>query len=386
MCNTLEYKFSEVKMHSLLKIVQSLITSGNSRANERNTEVEEGPKEITSIRLKPQTRAYLQVQSETLGISVSQLINIMIDGVVELETAPRKNEIDSLYDRLMMLFESHKISPLDMSLMLHKYGVTLSKIKSRDIMLDLITPEMLKEVSSWFGTNLTWLNGTSEEIYSRSIDWYKNPDWMILAIIDRLIKYRKVDVYALKREGIEFSEAEHHDTTALNLSMGFVIKYKHTVDNVTFDRYELCEFQRWNYVVCRDGLKDVFRGLYELEKRNQGASLYGYSIEDNILDKLSRGRIFPSQLETTMSKNGLWYPEDQVDSMSLQSKIAKYVEAYSSLPSKHFYENDNDDHCSKRWHISVFQSGESKFEYHYLKDGLNDLYEKFHTINDEECQ
>jgi hypothetical protein len=49
---------------------------------------------------------------------------------------------------------------------------------------------------------------------------------------------------------------------------------------------------------------------------------------------------------------------------------------YSSLPSKHFYENDNDEHCSKRWHVSVFQS----------KDGVNDLYEKFHTINDEECQ
>lgn len=382
-CNTLEYKCGGVKMHSLLKIVQSLITSGNSRANERNTEVEEGPKEITSIRLKPQTRAYLQVQSETLGISVSQLINIMIDGVVELETAPLKNEIDSLYDRLMMLFESHKISPLDMSRMLHKYGVTLSKIKSRDTMLDLITPEMLKEVSGWFGTNLTWLNGTSEEIYSRNIDWYKNPDWMILAIIDRLIKYRKVDVYALKREGIELSEAENYDTTALNLSMGFVIKYKHTVDNVTFDRYEICEFQRWNYVVCRDGLKDIFRGLYELEKRNQGVSLYGYSIENNILDKLPRGRIFPSQLENTMGKNGLWYPEDQVDNVPLQSKIARYVEAYSSLPSKHFCENDNDDHHSKRWHISVFQNGESKFEYHYLKDGLNDLYDKFHKSNDK---
>ncbi|HHR6019713.1 TPA: hypothetical protein ACS7Z7_003399 [Providencia alcalifaciens] len=40
-------------------------------------------KEVTSIRLRPKTRAVLQVYSENLGISVSQIINIMVDGVVE---------------------------------------------------------------------------------------------------------------------------------------------------------------------------------------------------------------------------------------------------------------------------------------------------------------
>ncbi|HGN0870225.1 hypothetical protein EC835_11416 [Providencia alcalifaciens] len=39
--------------------------------------------EVTSIRLRPKTRAVLHAYSDNLGISVSQIINIMIDGVIE---------------------------------------------------------------------------------------------------------------------------------------------------------------------------------------------------------------------------------------------------------------------------------------------------------------
>ncbi|MEG3139516.1 hypothetical protein SC171_16675 [Pantoea cypripedii] len=77
-------------------------------------EDDDGRKEVTSIRLKPQTRAYQQAQSETLGISVSQCINIIVDGVVNIETSPHQIHIETMYDRLMLLFESHGIEPLQM--------------------------------------------------------------------------------------------------------------------------------------------------------------------------------------------------------------------------------------------------------------------------------
>lgn len=109
-------------MHSLSKLVQALIAFGNKTALAQSKEMDDGRKEITSIRLKPQTRAYLQVQSENLGISVSQLINIMVDGVVSVETTPQKNVIDTMYDRLMMLFESHNLTPLEVSRLLKHRG------------------------------------------------------------------------------------------------------------------------------------------------------------------------------------------------------------------------------------------------------------------------
>ncbi|WP_157720290.1 hypothetical protein [Salmonella enterica] len=46
---------------------------------------------------------------------------MIIDGVVELETSPVKNSFDTIYDRIMMLFDSHGIMPLDRRRMLSKY-------------------------------------------------------------------------------------------------------------------------------------------------------------------------------------------------------------------------------------------------------------------------
>lgn len=77
-------------MLSLTKIIQSLIFAGNAKAQQEAHDVQDGKKEITSIRLRPHTRAYLQAQSEVLGVSVSQLINIIVDGVVSAETTPQK--------------------------------------------------------------------------------------------------------------------------------------------------------------------------------------------------------------------------------------------------------------------------------------------------------
>ncbi|MHC6758250.1 conjugal transfer protein TraE [Yersinia ruckeri] len=366
-------------MHSLIKIIQSLIATGNSRAKEQNVGIEEGPKEITSIRLKPQTRTYLQAQSEALGISVSQLINIMVDGVVEMETAPLNNLIDSLYDRLMLVFESHHIKPLDMSRMLSKYGVTLSKIKSRDSMLDIITPEMLKEVSDWFGVNSGWLSGEKEDIYPRNcIHWDKHPDNMILSVIDRLIKHRNIDVYVIKTDGVSFEEAENHDDATHNMRMGFLIKYQYSVEDVTFDKYELCEFQRWNYVRCRNDLKAVFDGIIKLEGLYTGVHLHGRSLDMKVMDKLIEGKVFPPLLEDVLRRNGTWYPEDLVTGVCLKPQIEKYIEAYTALPSKHFVEEGSGDHFSKKWTISVIDSDKSIYQYHYLSDALNDMYDKYH--------
>lgn len=372
-------------MHSLIKIIQSLIATGNSRAKEQNVGNEEGPKEITSIRLKPQTRAYLQAQSETLGISVSQLINIMVDGVVELETAPINNRIDSLYDRLILVFESHHIAPLDMSRMLSKYGVTLSKIKSRDSMLDLITPEMLKDVSGWFGVNPDWLSGEKEDIYPRNcIYWDKRPENMVLSVIDRLIKYRETDVYVIKTDGVSFEEAENNDDVMHNMRMGFLIRYQQTVEGVTFDKYELCEFQRWNYVRCRDELKAIFLGIIKLESAYTGVHLHGYSLDKGVMDKLIQGKVFPPLLKDVFYRNENWYPEDLVTGLGLKRKIAEYIEAYTELPSKNFAEEKTGDHLSKKWTVSVFTSDKSTYQYRNLNDALTDIYDKYHKNSKNE--
>ncbi|WP_226905700.1 MULTISPECIES: conjugal transfer protein TraE [Serratia] len=367
-------------MHSLSKLVQALIAFGNKTAQAQSKEMDDGRKEITSIRLKPQTRAYLQVQSENLGISVSQLINIMVDGVVSVETTPQKNVIDTMYDRLMMLFESHNLTPLEISRLLKHRGVTLSKLKSRDALLDLITPEMLAEISEWFGVRLTWLNGRGDEIYeNNSLTWYKNTEQMAVSLIQRRIEHGKLDIYVIKRAGVSFAAAEEHDDHKHNLRMGFLLKYRHKVGDVEFEKYELCEFQRWNYNRCREQLKLVFKFINELAQRTTGVYMHGVTVDDNHMEKISLGRVFPSQVKNEFSKQGEWYPEEHTeDNLSGYSnkKFRQYIDTYCGNPSKSFIKkrDANNNHI---WEVKVWGDNQETQEYLYLRKALEDTYEKY---------
>jgi hypothetical protein len=66
-------------------LIVKLSENGNKNFNQLVHD-EKQTKEITSIRLRPQTRQYLKCQSEALGLSVSEVINIILDGVIDGST------------------------------------------------------------------------------------------------------------------------------------------------------------------------------------------------------------------------------------------------------------------------------------------------------------
>lgn len=370
-------------MYSLTKLIQSLISLGNDNARnqELGLEIEDGRKEITSIRLRPQTRAYLQAQSDALGISVSQVINLIIDGVVEIESQPQKNKIDSIYDRLITLFESHKITPLDMSRILKNYGVTLSKLKSKDAILDLITPEMIEDVSSIFGVKSKWLNGEDDYIYNpRDITWYKNAEGMAITILARRIIYGRVNVFVVKREGVEFKVAEERDDNENCLDVGFILCYEKNVDGVKFEQYEVCEFQRWNYINCRNQLKLIFKFLDDLNNKVSGVSFNGISLNDNLIEKLYLGKILPVQIRNIFFNKSVWYPEEltsDIDSAYRNKKFSKFIEAYCEGPIKSFeYTPTSLD--GRIWSVSIFNAGnEEKQGFSSLGDALLKIHSDY---------
>jgi hypothetical protein len=373
-------------MYTLVKIIQSLITGGHPQALKQMDETEEGRKEITSIRLKPQTRAYLQAQSDSLGISVSQLINIIVDGVVSIETTPQISKINSIYDRLMLLFENHRIQPMDMSRMLSDFGVTLSKLKSCDTMLDLITPAMIQQVSSWFGTNPKWLSAESDEIYSRAtVGWYKNTEGMAASLIEHRIIHRSIDVYAIKRDGIPFEVAEEFDDNKHRLDVGFLLKYETQVKGVSFYKYEVCEFQRWNYDRCREHLKLVFKFIDALEDHCSGVNFYGRSLDDNIIDKLYLRELSPAQLDRELLSNAkAWYPADLTNDIGnrySKMNFGKFISAFCDSPSKSFIPNKTQSDYIESWEIETFGEDGEKFKTLFLAEGLLKLYEKYHILN-----
>ncbi|EIK1335565.1 conjugal transfer protein TraE [Salmonella enterica] len=376
-------------MYTLTRLIQSLISSGHSKAAQESVSANsDGPKELTSIRLKPATRAYLQAQSDHLGISLSQSINMIIDGVVELETSPVKNSFDTIYDRIMMLFDSHDIMPLDRRRMLSKYGVTTAILKSRDDFLDLVTPEMISDLSDWFCVGKKWLNGVSTEICeTRNIIWYKNAEGMALTMMEQALLNKGLKVYVIKRHGIDLQRAEEIDDTANNLDMGFIFETSRTVAGVTFRRFEICEFQRWNYVRCREHLKLIFKFLDQYSERFRHSSapisFDGISLEDEVLEPLCNGKLLPAPLSKQFYHNQLWYPEDHIANINHQYRsmaFERYMDGLKKGPVKTITLKTT-EFKSKEWEVKLFGTGAETLTYYSLSEALLDQAQRYNETN-----
>lgn len=371
-------------MHSLTKILHSLLAGGHDRAVKQMEEEDDGRKEVTSIRLKPQTRAYLQAQSEALGISVSQFINIIVDGVVNIETSPHQSRIDTMYDRLMLLFESNGIEPLQMSRMLAEHGFTLSKLKSRDATLDLLTPELLATVSGWFGVETSWLSAKNNAVYpTRNIHWYKSPEEMAASIIERSILYGDLEVFAVKNAGVSFRMAEEHDDNEHHLGIGFLVRYRARAGDAGVTRYEFCEFQRWNYVKCRNDLKLVFRFLSELQNKKYGVRFHGCSVDEALYDRIYHGRILPDQLEKALNRGEWWDPRSELEDFSgsyQKMKFGQYLTAYCGRPDKKFEPVYNQySSYPEGWKVSLWNGGPDEQRYFSLSAALEGSFDRYHS-------
>lgn len=376
-------------MYSFTQLIQSLLSSGHSKAVQESVLADSiGPKELTSIRLKPSTRAYLQAQSDLLGISLSQSINMIIDGVVELETSPVKNSFDTIYDRIMMLFDSHNIMPLDRRRMLSKYGVTTAILKSRDDFLDLVTPEMISDLSDWFCVRQKWLNGVSTEICeTRNIIWYKNAEGMALTMMEQALLNKGLKVYVIKRHGIDLQRAEEIDDTANNLDMGFIFETSRTVAGVTFRRFEICEFQRWNYVRCREHLKLIFKFLDQYSERFRHSrapiSFDGISLEDEVLEPLCNGKLLPAQLSKEFYHHQIWYPEDHIADVNHQYRsmdFERYLDGLIKGPTKTISLKTT-EFKSKEWEVKLYGTEEDTLTYYSLSEALLDQAQRYSKTN-----
>ncbi|EHM1530092.1 conjugal transfer protein TraE [Salmonella enterica subsp. enterica serovar Typhimurium] len=376
-------------MYSFTQLIQSLLSSGHSKAVQESVSADStGPKELTSIRLKPSTRAYLQAQSDHLGISLSQSINMIIDGVVELETSPVKNSFDTIYDRIMMLFDSHDIMPLDRRRMLSKYGVTTAILKSRDDFLDLVTPEMISDLSDWFCVRQKWLNGVSTEICeTRNIIWYKNAEGMVLTMMEQALLNKGLKVYVIKRHGIDLQRAEEIDDTANNLDMGFIFETSRTVAGVTFRRFEICEFQRWNYVRCREHLKLIFKFLDQYSERFRQSrspiSFDGISLEDEVLEPLCNGKLLPAQLSKEFYHHQIWYPEDHIADVNHQYRsmdFERYLDGLIKGPTKTISLKTT-EFKSKEWEVKLYGTEEDTLTYYSLSEALLDQAQRYSETN-----
>ncbi|MFP3437792.1 conjugal transfer protein TraE [Pantoea sp. SIMBA_133] len=122
----------------------------------------EGKKTVSppvTIRFRPASREFVNQVSHKLGISVSELVNVIVEGVMTETTAPRKASVNRVYERFWHLMDRHGLDVAQVATLLSELNIGMSVLENRERTLDHLTLPVLEQLASWFGVQSGWLAG-----------------------------------------------------------------------------------------------------------------------------------------------------------------------------------------------------------------------------------
>ncbi|RAT13692.1 hypothetical protein AU490_11520 [Lonsdalea populi] len=114
------------------------------------------------IRFRPAVREFITRISQRIGISASELVNILVEGVMIDTLAPRQSTVRNIYDRFWLLMETHRLSTVATATLLADVNMGLSVLESRERTLDYLTLPVIRQLAEWFGVCPGWLECTDD--------------------------------------------------------------------------------------------------------------------------------------------------------------------------------------------------------------------------------
>lgn len=112
-----------------------------------------------AVRFKPGIREYVTQVSAKLGISASEFINILIEGVIRETLSPFQSRATQVVERFQLVMDAHYLKITDIASLLSQWNIGLSVLESRERTMDYLTASLLSEIADWFGVNKAWLRG-----------------------------------------------------------------------------------------------------------------------------------------------------------------------------------------------------------------------------------
>lgn len=132
-----------------------------------------------AVRFKPGIREYVTQASAKLGISASEFINILIEGVIRETLSPFQTRATQVVERFQLLMDAHRLNVTDVATLLSPWNIGLSVLESRERTMDYLTAPLLSEMADWFGVNKGWLQG--EAVTPGTVPG-NIPDWFTLTL------------------------------------------------------------------------------------------------------------------------------------------------------------------------------------------------------------
>ncbi|HAV1871929.1 TPA: hypothetical protein JG951_003201 [Enterobacter hormaechei subsp. steigerwaltii] len=129
-------------------VIASLLYQGDKR-----------PLQTTTLRIRPGTLQLLQELCGRLGVSQSELMNMILEGSLRDIFLSFSSSAASIIDRFEVLMQAHKLPPTDIAQMLSPWNIRLSVLQDRERTVDYLSTSLLQELASWFYVSRDWLLG-----------------------------------------------------------------------------------------------------------------------------------------------------------------------------------------------------------------------------------
>lgn len=110
-----------------------------------------------SVRIKPESRAFLNMHAQRLGVSKSTLYGILLEGVLSEARASTADKMMGVYERFCLLMDAYGLNVLQQAQLLSPFGISQGALSSAERTLDLLNPQVLTQLASWFEIDAWWL-------------------------------------------------------------------------------------------------------------------------------------------------------------------------------------------------------------------------------------
>jgi hypothetical protein len=320
-----------MKYFNLAELFSSLVGAGVRRAHELGEDPGMAGA-ATTVRLSPEVRRFYEAQAETFGgASLSAIIAMTLEGVMratkgEVDAPAERNRrtVDVLRDRFAYVYQAHEVDPTTLVELLRPHGFSLAALRDETQLINLLTDPVVDETAERFNVRRDWLLGRGP-CTEEAGTWYKSPGNVCRRVIELTAAGLRPEVICVRRERAEFERAFAEGDGAPEEPVGLLIETQVTTEaGKKFPRYELWEFQRWNYPKCRLYFKALVRWLVEAQKQRL-LGWRGVELSSDILRGLRAGDLLPVDAMKARRSGGAWYPDDYTDS-SERSVCAKETE------------------------------------------------------------
>lgn len=111
------------------------------------------------VRYRQGVKEVLEMISERIGISMSELTCILVEDALRGMLLPLSTAAGNVTARVEQLIKAHSLTPPELAYLLSPWNVRLSVLQDPVKMTDYLSPALLDNLAKWFHVNPDWLSG-----------------------------------------------------------------------------------------------------------------------------------------------------------------------------------------------------------------------------------